>query len=103
MTNGRATQQELYAAIGDLRKEQREGFADVKRDIRDLAERVRGVELQQVTELAHDDERKAMLQEAHEIRIEQGVGRRWLIGIAVTVTFSAIASAFSIAHALGFG
>ena len=79
VVNGRVSQRELYDAIGSLRIEQQEGFREVKSDIRDLAERVRGVELQQIKDEATDAGRDELLSEQREIKEQQGVSKRWLI------------------------
>lgn len=74
LTNGRVTQRDLYDAITRV---------DTKLDRHyvTLDKRLRDVERYAITERAHDDERELVLKEQREIRTEQGVGRRWLIGL----------------------
>lgn len=88
--NGRATQQQLYTAIGEMRAEMHDGFRDVRGDIKALDTRLRSVEHTQISEQAHDDERELVLREQREIRAEQGVSRRWLAGL-VMATMTSIA------------
>lgn len=88
-TNGRVTQRDLYDAITRL---------DIKLDrhYSTLDHRLRDVERAVIEEQAHDDERELMLREQRAIKQEQGISRRWLVGIAVTVLLSFAASLTSI-------
>ena len=91
--NGRVTQRDLYDAIGRV---------DAKLDshYHRLDERLRRVEMAIQEEQAHDDERALMIREQRQIRAEQGVSRRWLLGIGVTVAMSLMASLSSLAVSL---
>ena len=88
--NGRVSQRDLYDALSRL---------ETKLDshYHRLDERLRRVEMALKEEQAHDDERELMLREQRQIRTEQGVSRRWLLGIGVTVMLSFAASITSIA------
>ena len=84
--NGRVSQRDLYDAISRL---------DEKIDVhyRRLDDRLRAIELNYASQAGEDE----LLKEQREIRAEQGVGRRWLVGIAIGVIFSGIANVMSLA------
>ena len=92
--NGRVTQRDLYDAIGGLRQEQRDGFAEIRGDFRELRERVAKVERCQTAETARDDERALIIREQQEMKREQGVSKRWLIALAAA-TFTSLAIALA--------
>ena len=87
--NGRVSQRDLYDALSRL-----EGKVDGH--YHRLDDRMRKLEMAFKEEQAHDDERETMLREQRRIREDQGVGRRWCVGLFVTVSLSLLASITSI-------